>query len=159
MTKADIIQNAIDLAHALGLEQPKVGMLSAVETVNPAIPSTLDAAILSKMADRGQITGGLVDGPLAMDNAVDLEAARTKGITGGGGGARRHPRRTQPRSRQHAGQAADLPGPCRGRRDRDGRAGPGDPDQPADDDKARLASCAVAALYAARSGDGAHMTA
>ncbi|MEO9780605.1 MAG: bifunctional enoyl-CoA hydratase/phosphate acetyltransferase [Sedimentitalea sp.] len=80
-TKADIVQNAIDLALTLGIEQPKAGILSAVETVNPAIPSTLDAAILSKMADRGQITGGLVDGPLAMDNAVDLGAAATKGIT------------------------------------------------------------------------------
>ena len=79
-TKADIIQNAIDLAHALGIEEPKVGVLSAIEKVNPAIPSTLDAAILSKMADRGQITGGLVDGPLAMDNAIDLQAAATKGI-------------------------------------------------------------------------------
>lgn len=80
-TKADIVQNAINLALAIGIELPKVGILSAVETVNPSIPSTLDAAILSKMAERGQITGGLVDGPLAMDNAVDLNAARTKGIT------------------------------------------------------------------------------
>ncbi|UFN49483.1 bifunctional enoyl-CoA hydratase/phosphate acetyltransferase [Roseomonas sp. OT10] len=79
-TKTDIVQNAIDLAHAIGIAQPRVGVLSAVETVNPAIPSSLDAAILSKMADRGQITGGLVDGPLAMDNAVDLEAAKTKGL-------------------------------------------------------------------------------
>jgi phosphate butyryltransferase len=79
-TKADIVQNAIDLAHAIGLPQPRVGILSAVETINTAIPSTLDAAVLSKMAERGQIKGGLVDGPLAMDNAVDLEAARTKGI-------------------------------------------------------------------------------
>jgi phosphate butyryltransferase len=79
-TKMDIVQNAIDLALALGLGKPRVGVLSAVETVNPAMPSTLDAAILSKMAERGQIKGGLVDGPLAMDNAVDLEAARTKGI-------------------------------------------------------------------------------
>lgn len=78
--KADIVRNAIDLAHALGIEEPKVGVLSAVETVNPAIPSSMDAALLSKMADRGQITGGLVDGPLAMDNALDLNAARTKGI-------------------------------------------------------------------------------
>ena len=62
------------------LPEPKVGVLSAIEKVNPAIPSTLDAAILSKMAERGQIKGGLVDGPLAMDNAIDLEAARTKGI-------------------------------------------------------------------------------
>ncbi|KGB81712.1 bifunctional enoyl-CoA hydratase/phosphate acetyltransferase [Rhodovulum sp. NI22] len=79
--KVDIVQNAIYLAHALGIEMPKVGILSAVETVNPRIPSTIDAAVLSKMADRGQIKGGLVDGPLAMDNAIDLEAARTKGIS------------------------------------------------------------------------------
>jgi phosphate butyryltransferase len=81
-TKADIVQNAIDLAQAIGLKLPKVGILSAVETVNVAIPSTLDAAILSKMADRGQIRGGIVDGPLAMDNAVDVGAAKTKGIVG-----------------------------------------------------------------------------
>lgn len=74
------MQNAIDLARACGLAQPKVGVLSAVETINPNIPSTLDAAILSKMAERGQICGGVVDGPLAMDNAIDVEAARTKGI-------------------------------------------------------------------------------
>ncbi|MEC9432506.1 MAG: bifunctional enoyl-CoA hydratase/phosphate acetyltransferase [Pseudomonadota bacterium] len=79
-TKADIVRNAIDCARAIGIETPKVGVLSAVEVVNPAIPSSLDAALLSKMAERGQITGGLVDGPLAMDNAVDLGAARTKGI-------------------------------------------------------------------------------
>jgi phosphate butyryltransferase len=79
-TKTDIVQNAIDLSHAIGMPQPRVGILSAVETINTAIPSTLDAAILSKMAERGQIRGGLVDGPLAMDNAVDLEAAQTKGI-------------------------------------------------------------------------------
>jgi phosphate butyryltransferase len=81
-TKVDIVQNAIDLALALGIE-PRVGVLSAVETINPAIQSSIDAALLSKMADRGQITGGLVDGPLAMDNAVDLGAARTKGLKGG----------------------------------------------------------------------------
>ncbi len=79
-TKMDICQNAIDLALSLGIEEPKVGVLSAVETVNPDMPSSVDAALLSKMADRGQITGGLVEGPLAMDNAVDLAAARTKGI-------------------------------------------------------------------------------
>jgi phosphate butyryltransferase len=81
MAKVEITQNAIDLARACGIDTPKVGILSAVETINPAIPSTLDAAILSKMADRGQIRGAIVDGPLAMDNAIDLEAARTKGIT------------------------------------------------------------------------------
>jgi phosphate butyryltransferase len=79
LTKVEIVQNAIDLARACGVE-PKVGILSAVETINPNIPSTLDAAILSKMAERGQIRGGIVDGPLAMDNAIDMEAARTKGI-------------------------------------------------------------------------------
>ena len=79
-TKRDIIQNAIDLAHALGVAAPKVAVLSAVETVTPAIRSTVDAAALCKMADRGQITGGVVDGPLAFDNAVSLESARIKGI-------------------------------------------------------------------------------
>ncbi|MGO8737730.1 bifunctional enoyl-CoA hydratase/phosphate acetyltransferase [Rhodoblastus sp.] len=79
LTKVDIVQNAIDLALACGME-PKVGVLSAVEVINPAIASTLDAAILSKMAERGQIRGGAVDGPLAMDNAIDMDAARTKGI-------------------------------------------------------------------------------
>ncbi|WP_460275174.1 bifunctional enoyl-CoA hydratase/phosphate acetyltransferase [Celeribacter sp. ULVN23_4] len=81
-TKVDIVQNAIDLGISLGIETPKVGVLSAVETVNPKIPSTLDAAALSKMADRDQIRGGIVDGPLAMDNAVSLTAARTKGLKG-----------------------------------------------------------------------------
>jgi phosphate butyryltransferase len=80
-TKVDIVQNAIDLALACGIETPKVGILAAVETVNVTMPSTLDAAALAKMADRGQIRGGIVDGPLAMDNAVDIDAARTKGIT------------------------------------------------------------------------------
>ena len=79
-TKVDIVQNSINLALALGISQPRVGILSALETVNPKIPSTIDAAVLSKMAERGQIKGGIVDGPLAMDNAVDLEAAKTKGI-------------------------------------------------------------------------------
>jgi phosphate acetyltransferase len=78
--KADICQNAIDLAHTLGVERPKVAILSAVETVRPKIQSTLDAAALCKMADRGQITGGVLDGPLAMDNAINLEAARIKKI-------------------------------------------------------------------------------
>jgi len=78
--KRDIIQNAIDLAHALGIETPRVAILSAVETVTPKIASTLDAAALCKMADRGQITGGILDGPLAFDNAVSQAAAREKGI-------------------------------------------------------------------------------
>jgi phosphotransacetylase/acyl dehydratase len=78
--KADICQNAIDLAHLLGIAQPKVAILSAVETVNPKIPGTLDAAALCKMADRGQITGAILDGPLAFDNAISPEAARAKAI-------------------------------------------------------------------------------
>jgi len=79
--KKDIVQNAVDLAHALGVERPKVGILSAVEVVNPKIPSTLDAAALCKMADRGQITGAILDGPLAFDNAISAQAAKTKGIS------------------------------------------------------------------------------
>ncbi|HQR53614.1 MAG TPA: phosphate acetyltransferase [Burkholderiales bacterium] len=79
--KIDIVQNAIDLAHALGVEQPKVAILSAMETVNPKLDSTVEAAALCKMADRGQITGGILDGPLALDNAISTEAARIKGIS------------------------------------------------------------------------------
>lgn len=79
--KRDIAQNAIDLALALGISVPKIAVLSAVEVVTSKIPSTVDAAALSKMADRGQIVGGIVDGPLAFDNAISAEAARTKGIT------------------------------------------------------------------------------
>ncbi|MGA9420793.1 MAG: bifunctional enoyl-CoA hydratase/phosphate acetyltransferase [Rhodanobacteraceae bacterium] len=78
--KRDIVQNAIDLAQVMGIRAPKVAVLSAVETVNPKLRSTLDAAALCKMADRGQITGGLVDGPLALDNALSPAAAATKGI-------------------------------------------------------------------------------
>jgi len=78
--KVDIVQNAIDLARVFGVETPKVAILSAVETINPKIQSTLDAAALCKMADRGQITGGILDGPLAFDNAISEEAAKTKKI-------------------------------------------------------------------------------
>jgi phosphate acetyltransferase len=78
--KVDILKNAIQLAHALGISQPKVALLSAMETVNPKVPATIDAAALCKMADRGQIEGALIDGPLAFDNAVSKEAARIKGI-------------------------------------------------------------------------------
>ncbi len=78
--KVDIVQNAIELAQALGIKQPKVAILSAVETISSKIPSTIDAAALCKMADRGQITGGLLDGPLALDNAIDRAAAAVKHI-------------------------------------------------------------------------------
>jgi phosphate acetyltransferase len=78
--KVDIVQNAINLALTLNIPEPKVAILAAVETVNPAMPATLDAAALGKMADRGQIKGGILDGPLAFDNAISEFAARTKGI-------------------------------------------------------------------------------
>lgn len=78
--KVDIVQNAIDFCQVLGVAVPKVAILSAVETVNPAIPSTLDAAALCKMADRGQIKGGVLDGPLAFDNAISARAAKVKHI-------------------------------------------------------------------------------
>lgn len=79
--KVDIVQNAIDLHLALGLGTPRVAILSAVEQINPKMPTTLEAAALCKMADRGQITGGILDGPLAMDNAISPEAAAMKGLT------------------------------------------------------------------------------
>ena len=79
--KVDIVQNAIDLVHALGTKEVRVAILSAMESVNPDVPSTLEAAALCKMADRGQITGGILDGPLALDNAISPEAAAIKKIS------------------------------------------------------------------------------
>ncbi len=154
-TKIDITQNAIDLAISLGIKSPKAGILSAVETVNPAIRSSIDAALLSKMAERGQIRGGLVDGPLAMDNAVSLAAARTKGIVS-----------------EVAGRADILVVPnldagnmlakqltyiahAEGAGVVLGAKVPIILNSRADDDKARLASCAVAALHAERLSRGA----
>ena len=84
--KVDIIQNAIDLAHALGAPEARVAILSAMETVNPKVPSTIEAAALCKMADRGQITGGILDGPLALDNAISPEAVAVKKIKSPVGG-------------------------------------------------------------------------
>lgn len=80
--KVDIAQNAIDFARAVGIGEPKVAILSATEKINPKLQSTVEAAALCKMADRGQITGGILDGPLALDNAISPEAARIKGLTG-----------------------------------------------------------------------------
>lgn len=80
LEKRDIVQNALDFAHSLGIAQAKVALLSAIEIVNPAIPATVDAAALCKMADRGQIRGGILDGPLAYDNAVSQRSAQNKGI-------------------------------------------------------------------------------
>ena len=79
--KMHIVQNAIELAHALGKAEPRVAILSAMETINPKVPSTIEAAALCKMAERGQVSGGLLDGPLALDNAIDLGAARIKKIS------------------------------------------------------------------------------
>ena len=149
-TKIDITQNAIDLALSLGIEEPRAGILSAIETVNPAIRSSVDAALLSKMAERGQIIGGLVDGPLAMDNAVSLAAARTKGIVSEvagktdilvvpnlDAGNMMAKQLTYIANAEGAGvvMGAKVPIILTSR---------------ADDDKARLASCAVAALHEAR---------
>src|SRR6185369_10964061 len=78
--KVDIVQNAIDLVISLGHEKPKVAILCAVETVNSKMPATLDAAAICKMSERGQIKGGILDGPLAFDNAISTDAAKTKGI-------------------------------------------------------------------------------
>ena len=115
--KVDICQNAIDLAQRLGIERPKVAILSAIETVDPAIPSTIDAAALCKMAERGQITGGLLDGPLAMDDAISPAAATTKHIESRGRGRRRRARGPRRRGGQHPLQGPHLPlGRRRGRR-------------------------------------------
>jgi phosphotransacetylase/acyl dehydratase len=147
-TKADIIRNAIDLHRGLGLGVPRVALLSAVETVNPKIPSTLDAAALCKMADRGQIVGGILDGPLALDNAISPAAARIKGIVSEVAG------RAQVLvvPDLEAGNmlaknlsflsSADAAGIVLGARV------PIILTSRADNERARLASCAVAALYA-----------
>ncbi|WP_306046985.1 bifunctional enoyl-CoA hydratase/phosphate acetyltransferase [Nioella sp. MMSF_3534] len=146
--KVSICQNAIDLALSLGITQPKVGVLSAVETVTPSIPSTLDAAVLSKMADRGQITGGLVDGPLAMDNAIDLEAARTKGITGLVAGHADILLAPNLEAGNMIAKELSFLAHAEAAGVVMGAQVPVILNSRADDDKARLASCAVAALYA-----------
>ena len=135
------------MARSIGIKKPKVGVLSAVETVNPKIQSTIDAAVLSKMAERGQIRGGIVDGPLAMDNAVDVEAAKTKGIhslVAGHADILVVPNMEAGNMLAkelsfvaHAEAAGlDMGARC-----------PIILNSRADDDKARLASCAVAALF------------
>ena len=147
--KVSIVQNAIDLAIGLGVAEPKVGILSAVETVTASIPSTLDAAILSKMADRGQITGGLVDGPLAMDNAVDLEAARTKGLKGLVAGRAEILVAPNLESGNMLAKELTFLAHAEAGGIVMGAQVPIILTSRADDDKARLASCAIAALYAA----------
>jgi phosphate butyryltransferase len=153
VTKKDIVQNAIDLAQSIGIPEPKVGVLSAVETVNPEIASSIDAALLSKMAERGQITGGLVDGPLAMDNAVNLAAARTKGLRSPvagradvlvvpdiDAGNMLSKQLTYIAKAEAAGVVLGAKAPII-------------LTSRADDDMARLASCAVAALHNARGAE------
>ncbi len=108
--KVDIIQNAIDLAHAMRFPEVRVAILSAMETVNPKVPSTVEAAALCKMADRGQITGGILDGPLALDNAISLESVQHQEDRLAGGRARQRARRARPRGRQHARQEPVVPG-------------------------------------------------
>ena len=147
-TKVSIIQNAIDLALSLGVEQPKVGVLSAVETVNTKMPSTLDAAVLSKMAERGQITGGVVDGPLAMDNAMDIEAARTKGIKSLVAGQADILVPPNIESANMLAKELTFVAHAEAGGIVLGAKCPIILTSRSDDDKARLASCAIAALYA-----------
>ena len=152
--KVDITQNAIDVALALGIDKPKVGVLSAVETINPQIPSTIDAAALAKMADRGQIRGAMVDGPLAMDNAIDVTAAKTKGISSLVAGHANilivpnlEAGNMLAKELVFAAQA-EAAGLVLG------AAVPIILTSRADGEKARLASCAIAALYRAWQDDG-----
>ena len=128
--KVHIVQNAIDLAHALGIPEPKVALLSAIETVNPKIKSTLDAAALCKMAERGQITGGILDGPLAFDTAVSAEGRADQEAGFAGDRPGRHSGGARSRERQHAGQAAGVPGRSATGRHRARRARADHPDQP-----------------------------
>jgi phosphate acetyltransferase/phosphate butyryltransferase len=157
--KRDIVQNAIDLARALGVRTPHVALLSAVELVTPKIKSTLDAAALCKMADRGQITGGILDGPLAFDNAVSRAAAATKAIT------------SRVAGRADIFVVPDLEAGNMLAKQLEYLAGarlagivlgarvPIMLTSRADDARSRLASCAIATLYAARAGKIRRLTA
>jgi phosphate acetyltransferase len=147
--KVDIVQNAIDLAHALGRRaEVRVAILSAMETVNPKVPSTIEAAALCKMADRGQITGGAARRPAGAGQRHQPGGGADQEDRLAGRRARQHPGRARPRGRQHAGQEPELPGrtPTRGHRARRARAD--HPDQPRRFPGTRLASCAVAVLVA-----------
>ena len=128
--KVDIVQNAIDLAHAMGVAEVRVAILSAMETVNAKVPSTIEAAALCKMADRGQITGALLDGPLALDNAISPRGGGDQADRFAGGGACQRPGGAGSRGRQHAGQEPVVPGASRRRGHRARRARADHPDQP-----------------------------
>ena len=152
--EARIVQNAIDLAHVLGIATPRVAILAAVETVNPAMRSTLDAAALCKMADRGQITGGMLDGPLAFDNAVSAAAAAEKGIVSPVAGlADILVAPDLEAGNMLAKQLTFLAG-ADAAGDRAGRPRADHPDQPRRYERTRIASCAVAALVAGSAGSG-----
>ena len=128
--KRDICQNAIGFARALGIDLPKVAVLAAVEMVRTKMPATLDGAILAKMADRGQIVGGIVDGPLDLDAAVDRRSRADQAYLVAGRGSRRCPDRAEHRGRQHGLQEPRLHGRRADRGPGGRRAGAGDPDQP-----------------------------
>jgi phosphate acetyltransferase len=154
--KVDIVRNAIDLAHALGIDAPNVAILSAVETVNPKITSTLDAAALCKMADRNQITGAILDGPLAFDTAVSAEAAAIKNLTSRVAGVADillvpdlESGNMLAKQLEYLG-GAELAGVVLGARV------PIVLTSRADAVRARLASCAVAAIYARAQGHLGH---
>jgi phosphate butyryltransferase len=146
--KVDIVQNAIDLAHALGVAQPRVGVLAAIETVNEKMPATLDAAVLSKMAERGQIRGGLVDGPLAMDNALSMAAARTKGLAGDVAGRAEVLVAPDIQSGNMIAKQLTYLAHAEAAGIVMGASAPVILTSRSDDEKARLVSCAVAALAA-----------
>lgn len=148
MEKRDIVQNAVDLARSLGIKTPKVAILSAIETVDPRIPSTIEAAALCKMADRGQIIHADLDGPLAFDNAISLEAAKAKGIKSSVAGQADilvvpdlETGNVMAKQLQYLA-GAEMAGVVLG-----GRV-PIILTSRADDEAARLASCAVAEIYA-----------
>ena len=148
MAKRDIVQNAIDLYAGLGLGVPKVAILSAVETVTVSIPSTIEAAALCKMADRGQITGGILDGPLAFDNAISPEAAHIKGIKSDVAGQAEILVVPDLEAGNMLAKNSVLPrqGRCRWHRAR--RASPIVLTSRADNARTRMASCAVAMAFA-----------
>ncbi|MEM8729536.1 MAG: bifunctional enoyl-CoA hydratase/phosphate acetyltransferase, partial [Pseudomonadota bacterium] len=156
-TKVDIVQNAIDVAISIGIDEPKVGVLSAVETVNPDMPSSMDAALLSKMAERGQIKGGLVDGPLAMDNAMDLGAARTKGIRSAVAGLAEVLIVPNIDAGNMLAKQLAVVSHAEGAGLVLGASVPIILNSRADDDMARLASCAVAVLHYTRTTEPARL--
>ena len=146
--KRDIVQNAIDLARVLGIETPKVAILSFVETVSPKLRSTIDAGALCKMADRKQITGGRGGRPARLRQRRLRRGRAGQGDRLRGGGPCRHPGRTRHRGGQHARQATRVHGRGAGRGHRARRAGADRPDQPRGQADGRMASCAIALLLA-----------